>query len=286
MLLCLAKLLGDAKPILTYSMPPSSVAHPELLYLDLLKRCLTRTLFPDTSIVAGLDPRPAEYSAEMRLDGRDWPSEAETMIGMLRLNNIQQCAADVLRNGVPGDFVETGVWRGGAAILMRAILSAYGDRTRRVWLADSYAGLPPPDPKRYPADAGDSHWKLSSYLGVPLEEVKRNFERYELLDDQVRFLPGWFKDTLPAAPIQTIAILRLDGDMYESTFEALSALYPKLASGGYLIVDDYGALPNCKAAVHDFRKMFAIEDEILSVDWTGVYWKKGTAVRGGSPVNV
>jgi O-methyltransferase len=251
-----------------------SAAHPEELYLDLLKRCLTRTLFPDSSIIAGLAPRPAEYDAVLRQDGRDWPSEAETMIGMERLNNVQLCAVDALQRGVPGDFFEAGVWRGGAAILMRAILAAYRDRTRRVWLADSFEGLPHPDPERYPADAGDRHWELSPYLAVPMDEVKSNFARYGLLDERVRFLPGWFKDSLPSAPVDEIAVLRIDGDMYESTFEALTSLYPKLSAGGYVIIDDYGALPNCKTAVHDFRKMSRIEDEIRAVDWTGVYWQK------------
>jgi hypothetical protein len=244
------------------------------LYLDLLKRCLTRTLFPDASIVAGLEPRPGKFDAAIRKDGRDWPAEAETMVGMLRLNNVQECAEAALRNGVPGDFFEAGVWRGGTAILMRAILAAYDDRTRRVWVADSFEGLPRPDAAHYPADAGDRHWELSPYLAVPLEEVKHNFERYRLLDGQVRFLPGWFKDTLPGAPVGAIAVLRIDGDMYESTYQALDALYPKLSAGGYLIVDDYGALPNCKRAVHDFRERFGIRETIQAIDWTGVYWRK------------
>jgi O-methyltransferase len=247
---------------------------PDLLYLDLLKRCLTRTLFPDGGIRAGLAPVPADFDMEKRLTGRDWPTEAETMVGMVRLDNVQQCATDVLRRGIPGDFVEAGVWRGGAAILMRAVLAAYGDRTRRVWLADSFQGLPHPDPDRYPLDAGDTHWELAQYLSIPIEEVQRNFERYGFLDDQVRFLPGWFKDTLPSAPVETIALLRLDGDMYESTYEALAALYPKVSNGGYVIVDDYGVLPNCKAAVHDFRSIFGVADKIQTVDWTAVYWQK------------
>jgi O-methyltransferase len=251
-----------------------SDTRPELLYLDLLKRCLTRTLFPDSSVVAGLAPYPAEYDAAKRSEGLDWPSEAETMIGTLRLDNVQSCATKALQQNVPGDFVETGVWRGGAAILMRAVLAAYGDRQCRVWVADSFQGLPRPDPQRYPVDAGDRHWELAAYLAVSLEDVKRNFERYGLLDRQVEFLPGWFRDTLPAAPIQAIAVLRIDGDMYESTFEALDSLYSKVSPGGFVIVDDYGALPNCKAAVHDFRKMAGIEEEILAIDWTGVYWQK------------
>jgi O-methyltransferase len=252
----------------------SPAARPELLFLDLLKRCLTRTLFPDSSLTPSFTPVPIAFDLAKRLDGRDWPAEAETMIGMLRLDNVQECAIDVLRRRIPGDFVEAGVWRGGAAILMRAVLAAYGDRTRLVWVADSFQGLPQPDPERYPADAGDRHWELASYLGVPLDVVQQNFRRYDLLDDQVRFLPGWFKDTLPTAPIETIALLRLDGDMYESTFEILTSLYSKVAPGGYVIVDDYGAIPSCKAAVHDFRGARDIEEEIRTIDWTGVYWQK------------
>jgi hypothetical protein len=246
----------------------------ELLYLELLKGCLTRMLFPDKSLQPGFPPVPSEYELDKRQSGFDWPSEAETMIGMYRLNNVQNCATDVLRAGVPGDFIETGVWRGGASILMRATLAAFGDTSRRVWVADSFQGLPAPDPSRFPVDADDRHWELKSYLSVPVETVKSNFERYGLLDEQVVFLPGWFKDTLPSAPVEKIALLRLDGDMYESTFEALTFLYPKLTPGGYVIIDDYGALPTCKSAVHDYRAAHRIDEEIRKIDWTGVYWQK------------
>jgi hypothetical protein len=256
-------------------MPPVR-GTPELLYLDLLKACLTRTLFPDGSITPGLVPTPGEFVADKRHAGLDWPSEAETMIGLKRLDNLQYCVSEALMRGVPGDLVETGVWRGGAAILMRAVLAAYGDTRRIVWLADSFQGLPQPDLDKYPADTGDRHWELAPYLSVSLDAVRSNFDRYGLLDDQVRFLPGWFKDTLPDAPISQIAVLRLDGDMYQSTFEALSALYPKLSPGGYLIVDDYGALPNCAAAIHDFRAAHHIDERIIEIDWTGVYWEKGS----------
>src|SRR5438270_6384568 len=115
---------------------------PELLYLDLLKRCLLRILTPDGTITPALEFTP-EFQLAKRLEGRDWPSEAETMIGLKRLDNLQQCVTDALRQRVPGDLVEAGVWRGGAAIQMRAILAAYGERTRRVWVADSFRGLPP-----------------------------------------------------------------------------------------------------------------------------------------------
>jgi O-methyltransferase len=261
--------------LLCFVMEPSAFAarSAATLYLELLKKCLTRTLFPDRKISS--DPSgTAEFCPEERAEGKDWPTEAETMVGMRRLDNLEACIVGVIENKVPGDLVETGVWRGGAAILMRAVLKAYSDLGRRVWVADSFQGLPPPDPERYPNDAGDLH-HTSPYLAVPLEEVKRNFSRYGLLDEQVCFLPGWFKTTLPAAPINQIAVLRLDGDMYESTMEALLYLYDKVSQAGFVIIDDYGALPNCRAAVEDFRRSRSITEPMQHIDWTGVFWRKG-----------
>ena len=101
------------------------------------------------------------------------------------------------------------------------------------------AGLPPPD-ANYPADAGDRHHTIAE-LAIALDVVQRNFAKYGLLDKHVKFLKGWFKHTLPRAPMEKLALIRLDGDLYESTWVALESLYPKLARGGYLIVDDYGA---------------------------------------------
>ncbi len=106
-----------------------------------------------------------------------------------------------------------------------------------------------------------------------MEQVQSNFRAYDLLDDQVVFLKGWFKDTLPTAPIEKLAILRLDGDMYESTMDGLNNLYDKLSPGGFCIVDDYG-LPGCKLAIDDYRKEHGITDVMIQVDWTGWYWRK------------
>jgi O-methyltransferase len=209
----------------------------------------------------------------LREIGKDWPEEADTMIGIRRLDNIHRCVADVLNNEIPGDLIETGVWRGGGSIFMKAVLHAYDDSTRTVWVADSFEGLPKPNAQTYPADAGDSHWEASHTLAVSLEAVQANFQRYGLLDERVRFLKGGFKDTLPGAPIQQFAVARLDGDMYESTIQALDALYTKISPGGYLIVDDY-ALAGCKAAVDDFRQTHGIKVPIQQADWTGIYWKK------------
>ncbi|MDQ6675549.1 MAG: TylF/MycF family methyltransferase [Chloroflexota bacterium] len=215
------------------------------------------------------------FDLEARANGRDWPVAygAHTMIGLKRLDNLQHCIEDVLAKSVPGDFIETGVWRGGAVIFMRAVLKAYNIQDRTVWAADSFRGLPEPKADAYPADEGDRLFTYSE-LAVSLGEVQANFARYGLLDDQVRFLEGWFSDTLPRAPIDRLAIARLDGDMYESTIDGLTHLYPKLSKGGYLIVDDFGWGEACRQAVHDYRTAHGISERLVDIDWTGVYWRK------------
>lgn len=268
------------------------------LYVDLLKVALTGALFEDGDTVLGKNVRGVgllhkvangvaraasaanleiaikrPYTPELREVGRDWPARAESMIGLRRMENIQTCVEEVLKDGVPGDLIETGVWRGGAVIFMRGLLRAYNDQERCVWVADSFEGLPPPDGARFPADTGGRH-HLFTPLQINVEQVRNNFRRYNLLDDRVRFLVGWFRDTLPNAPIDRLALLRLDGDMYESTWDALSALYAKLSVGGFCIVDDYGNIPACRRAVEDFREANRITEAIIDIDGFGVYWRK------------
>ncbi len=266
----------------------AEVARLRARYLDLMKGALTHTLyrpmdvrFENSGYVVGEEMRESveqEFSkedfdwADVRADGRDWPRFAQSMVGLQRLANVQECVEQVLADGVPGDLIETGVWRGGAVILMRAVLEAYGDRDRIVYAADSFAGLPPPDETNYPADAG-SRLHSAEPLAVPRSEVERNFRLYGLLDRQVRFLEGWFKDTLPTVADRTWSVVRLDGDMYESTMDALVNLYPRLSVGGFLIVDDYGFEP-CRQAVADYRDANGIAEPVESIDWLGAYWRR------------
>lgn len=278
------------------------------LYLDLLARVLTRSFDEDNDEVIGVagadptTPRPVlaeqrdlaerlalgglelvrrrPFDAEMRRLGRDWPARAETMMGLERLANVRHCVETVLEEGVPGDLLEAGVWRGGGALYMKAVLEAHGDDDRVVWLADSFAGLPPPSAD-FPADAGLLMNDLP-YLAVSEEQVRHNFVRYGLLDERVRFLRGWFKDTLPSAPVQQLAVLRLDGDLYESTWQALDALYPRLAPGGFCIVDDYGLIRACRKAVHHYRARHGIKERIVDVDGWGAFWRKAPQPDGAA----
>jgi O-methyltransferase len=265
---------------------PSADAPIGERYLDLLKRRLVRferggrvrrtpLSGPLNDLLQGhgleiVQVTPTPQSAYE--DGSEQlPEDAETMIGLKRLTQLQEATRDVVARGVPGDLLEAGAWRGGATILMRAALEVYGDRKRSVWVADSFDGLPRPDIAHYPLDAGWLNQRVE--LATPLDTVKDNFRMYGWLDERVRFLPGWFKKTLPNAPIERLAILRVDADMYESTMQALQFLYPKVSPGGIVIVDDY-ALDTCKIAVDDFRRERGITAPMTRIDWTGVFWIK------------
>ncbi len=219
---------------------------------------------------------PTRFDPACDPEGRrfatDLPPGIMTMIGQKRLDDIQFCVTDVIERGIAGDVIETGVWRGGTTILMRAVLKAYGDQDRSVYVADSFEGLPPPDAERYPADEG-LFFNLCAALAVSLEDVRAGFERYGVLDDRVVFVKGWFRDTLPGLKDHRWSVVRLDGDLYESTMDSLTNLYPGLSAGGWLIIDDY-SIDACRAAVTDYRKEHGITEKLHHIDWTGVRWRK------------
>jgi hypothetical protein len=206
------------------------------------------------------------------LDLRNTCEFAHSMVGRKRLDNIESCLAIINKDKVPGDLAETGAWRGGASIFMKGCLAAWDMGDRTLWVADSFEGLPVPS---LPEDAGyDFSVTKVPILAVSLEEVQENFRRYDLLDDNVKFLKGWFKDTLHVAPIRELAMLRLDGDLYESTMDSLNALYQKVSPGGFIIVDDFNDFEPCRRAVLEFRDKHGINDPIETIDWTGAFWRK------------
>jgi hypothetical protein len=247
-------------------------ARVRALYLDLLKRQLIGMIYEDAPYPGRrkADKPLPQYDQKLRASGRDHPSKAHSMIGLRRMDNIQWCVEQILADGVPGDLIETGVWRGGATIFMRGLLAAYGITDRTVWVADSFEGLPTPDIERFPQDTG---WQpLARQLAISEAEVRANFARYKLLDNQVRFVVGWFSESLPRAPIAQLALLRLDGDLYGSTWDALSALYAKVAPGGFVIIDDYNFV-TCRQAVDDFRAQHNITARLQKIDGSAVFWR-------------
>lgn len=303
------------------------------LYLDVVKRALCNFIYEDPSTWAyGPDKQLVplnRFDLRRRVLGQDLPLQAHTMVGWRRLTNIESCAKAVIDAGVPGDFVETGVLRGGSAIFMRAVLRAYGVTDRRVFACDTFVAPQEPQPSLVRDAVGKAIFKVVSWLTrIPsarwrrslfrfmevrqrswppsvnpssewvdfclalvryaeknqallrprdvtsVSAVRSHFARYGLLDSQVELVQGFFADTLPKAPIQRVALLRCDGDTYESTRSVLDVLYDKVSVGGYVIIDDYHSFADAKDAVDQFRSAHAIADELSKVDDSAVFWRK------------
>ncbi|HEX8618368.1 MAG TPA: PqqD family peptide modification chaperone, partial [Thermoanaerobaculia bacterium] len=262
-------------------------------YLQLLKKALVNLIYPEHELrlryLEARDPREERLATQRALrdlrytepatfeelvackrDGQNFRKavtrDAHTMVGLRRLDNIEWCAAQIFASGVDGDFLEAGVCQGGASIFMRALQVAYGQQHRRMWVADSFEGLPAPSTE---TDAGlDFTEERMPWLAASLDSVRDNFRTYDLLSDEVQFVRGWFSDTLAAAAVEKIALLRIDADLYASTRDVLTALYDRVAPGGFVIVDDYHAFRACRTAVDEFRAERGIVDPLRRVDWT------------------
>lgn len=260
------------------------------LYLDLLKKTLMGSIYEEGQwtifghmrnkilrrIAKLLRKRSMvlvstrDRDPESRARGEVWPIIGFTMIGAERLDNIRFCIESALTDDISGDFVECGVWRGGACIFAKAVLNAHGSH-KRVWLADSFQGMPK---LQSAEDKIDPEYSEFEYFAVSADQVRDHFRRFDLLDDNVHFIEGWFVDSLPRAPVKQISVLRLDGDHYSSTMDALNSLYDRVSQGGYIIIDDYNALAGCQTAVKEFRSKHGIAEEIVPIDRLGVFWRK------------
>lgn len=262
----LKKVLIDYDKIGSMEIHPLSIVNPnwKTFFLYPLDKLLRKRNFSINKL--------KYVSPEKRIEGLDWPAHAKTMIGYKRLTNIENCINTIKEDRIDGDLIETGVWRGGAAIFMKAVLNELKIYVKMLWLADSFQGLPKPKGK-YPLDKLSNLHK-QRILKVSKEEVEENFKLYDLLDDQVKFIEGWFDETLPKAPIEKLSLLRLDGDLYESTIIALESLYPKLAIGGFVIIDDFNAFQFCKNAVLDYRLANDINESMIEIDNEAIFWRK------------
>lgn len=256
-------------------MTQSSNAHdPKSLYLDLLERSLLDGIYGEgRKSLFRIFWQRIRHPYLTRRGTIHWPSRAHSMIGQARMQQLRAAIETTILEDIPGDYIETGVWRGGACILMRGVLAAYGVKDRRIFCADSFNGLPPPNGSLYPADKRDSLFRFDE-LAVSEPQVRHNFLSYGLLDDQVVFVRGIFSETLPSLSSNRFAILRLDGDMYESTMDAISNLYDSVSPGGFIIVDDYGAIKACEKAIHDFLDHRHITVDMHKVDNSCVWWRK------------
>lgn len=200
-----------------------------------------------------------------RLNGLDW--NGYTMIGLRRLDNLEYCINSVLKDNITGAIVECGVWRGGAMIFANGALKE-NEAVRNVYICDVFDGTFPKPLQE--CDEWTEKHDFSS-LSVSLDQVKQNFTVFDLLTDNIIFKKGWFSDTLGEIK-EPVAILRIDGDTYQSTMDSL-VLEPQIPSGGYIIMDDW-AIDVSKKAFLDYFKGRVTEKDVIPVDSLSVYWKK------------
>lgn len=195
------------------------------------------------------------------------PEFSYTMVGKARLDNLEVLLKEA--SNIEGDFVECGVWRGGASMFAKYVLNTL-DSTKTVWLFDSFEGLPK---SNHISDKGSKFHEFD-FLAVSQEDVMANFDRFGLLDERVKFVKGFFSNTAHSSKVENISVLRLDGDLYTSTMECLSGFYWKVSKGGYIIIDDFGGVKGCRDAVNDFRFKNGIKDQIHITDHSEIWWKK------------
>jgi hypothetical protein len=214
-----------------------------------------------------------------RAEGKDWPLDGLTMVGLRRLDDLQACVESIVGEGVPGDLIEAGAWRGGASILIRATLDTLGATDRQLWVADSFQGFPLPEDQNSEADRRlESEMSRIGFLAPSLESVRQSFARFGVTEG-VSFLPGFFEQTMTSLRGRRWSLVRLDADTYRATRVVLRALYPGLAQRGYVVVDDYfhPYLPeSCRKAVDEFRAEHGITEPIEQIDWNGARWRKAT----------
>ncbi|HEY5622197.1 MAG TPA: TylF/MycF/NovP-related O-methyltransferase [Gammaproteobacteria bacterium] len=265
------------KKTLTYSLwdpPPVPVSRFQHA-LPTWKRGLAMVLQRIFSVRGIQLVKTFPYSDDDIREGRVIPELAHTMIGKVRLDQLHDAIETILEEDVDGDLIEAGVWRGGACMLMRAVLKCHGVDDRKVFVADSFSGFPPPDLERHADDYLFENDRGADFLTVPLEKVRENFRAYGLLDEQVVFVPGFFESSLAAADIDRLSLIRVDADMFGSTLAALKELYPRLQAGGFCIVDDYAGF-ECRRAVDAYRQDNGIEEPIQRIDHSGIFWRKSS----------
>jgi O-methyltransferase len=246
--------------------------------LEMLKLSLTGELLKTDSLNFGtgsaeeLTRKP--FDANLRKEGLDWPAQGLTMVGRMRLENIEKLLFNVIEAQVPGDFVECGVWRGGASLYAKGVLKALDVHDRKVHLVDSFEGLPKASQER-----DRDVWSEMNFLKVSLEQVQEPFKQLGLFDDGVAFHKGFFKHSLPLlrkqllAEKKNIAVLRMDGDMFESTMDILYNLYDLVSVGGCVIIDDF-EIREAKEAVATFLQHHKLTVQYIRIDNFAAYFCK------------
>jgi O-methyltransferase len=200
-------------------------------------------------------------------------SRPNTMTSLERMYAIWISASYVVENEIEGDFVECGVWRGGSAMMMALALKHFGDATRQVHLFDTFAGMTEPSDRdslevhrRWRVAQRDNH---NDWCYSPEERVRSNMALTGFDPRRVVFVKGPVEETLPRHAPESVSLLRLDTDWFDSTFHELVHLYDRVSIGGVLILDDYGHHAGARAAVDTFLSERGVPLLLSRIDYTG-----------------
>lgn len=229
---------------------------------------------PDTRLVK--DGLPTDFSKQVVKIIKD--TQQFTLTSPERISALVNAVNYIVENNIEGDIVECGVWKGGSSMAAMLALKENKDETRSVYLYDTYEGMSEPteaDKSLSGASAfqllneSDKQNSKSVWCYSSLDEVKDNISKVNYPENKIHFVKGKVEDTIPGVIPEKIAILRLDTDWYESTKHELIHLYPRLVSGGVLIIDDYGHWEGAKRAVDEYIKEFNLRILLNRVDYTG-----------------
>ncbi len=201
----------------------------------------------------------------------------DTLTTAPRIAALCESVEYIVGAGIEGALVECGVWRGGSMMAAALTLQRLGHSERELYLFDTYSGMPEPGAEDvaspYDGYSPQKRWRRQARLGkewagVPVEEVRKRLEGTGYPPERLHLVPGMVEDTIPEQAPAEIALLRLDTDWYASTKHELEQLYPRLAEGGVLIVDDYGHYEGARRAVDEY---FATQEPVLlnRIDFSG-----------------
>jgi hypothetical protein len=201
------------------------------------------------------------------------------------MDHFSATVAQVIADSVTGDIIETGVWKGGASFLAAKTIDVLGESGRKVYLADSFRGIPPYPDSKFAIDRVAHNMEILNNNSV--ESVRKSAINFHLDPaDRLKFVVGYFNESLPklvkSHPNVKFSVIRLDGDTYESTMVALTSLYDRLSYGGYVIIDDFTDWESCREAVFQFRAERGIKSPIVLVPHVpgsgefvrGAFWRK------------
>jgi len=193
-----------------------------------------------------------------------------TVVDIARLKMLYKLTKEIDIASVPGDIVECGVFKGGSAVLItRAAHRSHFDR--RIWLYDSFEGLPRPTKE----DGSEALERFhEGWNRGDMSEVKKLFETFSVLDSRVHFVKGYFHDTFQSISMSQIALLHIDADWYHSVKLCLERFYEFVQPGGFIALDDYGRWEGCRKATDEFIEKHNLNVKLVPVDGVEHYFQK------------